>query len=391
MSQRQPIVWIWDLFCTVPYYSAELVASLVRNGIRTTLVSGKYYLDPDCFRGIEAVRTAGIFDLAWRLKRSANLRRIVRVGEGLANLSFWAAKAMFWPPDALHVQFLGFSRHRLPFEKWFLRLARMRGILLVYTVHDLLPHDTGTRFQREFKRLYRLVDRVICHSAAASEQLQQRFGVNSGKISIIPHGPLFYEASDGELPAELGDLQGRVVLWQGLIFPYKGIDSLLRAWKLHKDRGGVGTLVIAGTGAPALLTLIEEETRRLGDAASVRLLFRFLTPAELVGVYRRADVVVYPYKQITTSGALMTGIALGKAIVATDLPAFREIITHDVNGMLVPPSDDAALAHCIDSLLQNTAKRQTVEGEVKKMHDGGAAWDRVAHQTKQVYGSFHRS
>ena len=84
----------------------------------------------------------------------------------------------------------------------------------------------------------------------------------------------------------------------------------------------------------------------------VKLHFRFISTEELVALYRAADVVVYPYRAITTSGALATGLALGKAIVASDLPVFRELLTDRESALLVDPQDcDGAGrgAACLDA------------------------------------------
>ncbi len=116
-----------------------------------------------------------------------------------------------------------------------------------------------------------------------------------------------------------------LVLWQGIIFPYKGIDLLLNAWQKVEAHDEAACLVIAGTGAPELLEQIREQVSQLG-LKRVHLEFRFITTEELVALYRAADIVVYPYRAITTSGALATGLALGKTIVASDLPVFREFL-----------------------------------------------------------------
>ena len=61
---------------------------------------------------------------------------------------------------------------------------------------------------------------------------------------------------------------------------------------------------------------MREQVQRLG-LHNVTLDLRFVSPEELVALYRAADIVTYPYRAITTSGALATGLALGKAVVAS--------------------------------------------------------------------------
>ena len=219
------------------------------------------------------------------------------------------------------------------------------------TVHDLLPHDTGEIYVKTFDQLYRMVDGIICHSDHIKMRLESEFSVPEEKVAVIPHGPFFYDLPPAGLKSTLQSFAvepGEVfVLWQGIIFPYKGIDLLLRAWQQVEAQTEDACLVIAGTGAPEFLDQILGQVKELG-LKRVRLHFRFISTEELVALYRAADVVVYPYRAITTSGALATGLALGKTIVASDLPVFRELLIIGENAFLVDPQNSDELAVCVD-------------------------------------------
>ena len=105
------------------------------------------------------------------------------------------------------------------------------------------------------------------------------------KIKVIPHGPFFYDLPDAGHDATLRsfgiDPGKSTVLWQGIIFPYKGIDLLLNAWQKVEGDNENACLVIAGTGAPELLEQIREQVSKLG-LKRVHLHFRFITTEELV-------------------------------------------------------------------------------------------------------------
>jgi glycosyltransferase involved in cell wall biosynthesis len=94
---------------------------------------------------------------------------------------------------------------------------------------------------------------------------------------------------------------------------------------------------------------------------------------------------VYPYRAITTSGALATGLALGKTIVATDLPVFRELLTDGENARLVPALDAGALAEALVGLLQNPALRERLAERVRAMRFGDESWSAIAEKTVAVY------
>jgi glycosyltransferase involved in cell wall biosynthesis len=377
-----------DLWATVPYYTAYLSRALLAEGVDVTVGSISYYLDPDCFssRGIKV--DPGLLDVVGKFSLPRLLRRALKLLEALVNLSALTVRFLASPPDVIHVQFLPMLKWRLPLDFWFLGFCRKRGSKIVLTVHDLLPHDTGEALKETFFELYRMADRLICHSDHIRARLVAEFSVPEDKVSVIPHGPFFYDlpvAGSGQALQGFEKELGRVlVLWQGIIFPYKGVDLLLRAWQRVEAKGGDCRLVIAGTGTPELLEQIREQAKSL-ELKRVQLHLRFISARELVALYRAADVVVYPYRAITTSGALATGLALGKTIVASDLPVFRELLTHRENALLVDPEDSIALAGALIELARDADLRERLAGRVRAMDFGDQSWILIAKKTVQAY------
>jgi glycosyltransferase involved in cell wall biosynthesis len=176
------------------------------------------------------------------------------------------------------------------------------------------------------------------------------------------------------------------VLWQGIIFPYKGIDLLLNAWQQVEAGNDEAFLLIVGTGAPEFAEQIRDQIRRL-DLKRVQLHLRFISTEELVALYRAADIVVYPYRAITTSGALATGLALGKTIVASNLPVFRELLTDRQNALLVDPNNSAELAAALIELSTNSQLRSQLAASVLAMHFGDESWLSIANRTRNFYAA----
>ena len=96
-------------------------------------------------------------------------------------------------------------------------------------------------------------------------------------------------------------------------------------------------------------------------------------------------VVVYPYRAITTSGAIATGLALGKGIVASDLPVFRELLTDGETALLVNPADPVQLADALLRVTQEPDLRERLTRNVEDMHFGDQVWQQIAQQTSLVY------
>ena len=377
-----------DLLATVPYYTAYLAKALKREDVDLTVGSISYYLDPKCFssRGIRL--DPGLLNVVGRFQMARLPRRVLKLAETMVNLAALSVRVMIAPPDVVHVQYLPMLRWRMPLDLWFVELCRWRGAKIVLTVHDLLPHDTGEAHKAKFLQLYAMVDAMICHSDSIRARLAAEFAVPEAKVWVIPHGPFFYDLPPEGPDSVLHDFSlepGRMmVLWQGIIFPYKGVDLLLQGWRQVEERSDAW-LVIAGTGAPELLEQIRAQVSELG-LKRVKLHFRFISTEELVALYRAADVVVYPYRAITTSGALATGLALGKTIVATDLPVFRELLTDGENARLVPPLEPASLGAAVVELLEDAALRERLAAKVRAMRFGDESWMAIGRMTAAVYG-----
>jgi glycosyltransferase involved in cell wall biosynthesis len=377
-----------DLWATVPYYTAYLSRALLKEGVNLQVGSISYYLDPACFssRGIKL--DPGALDIVGRFHLPRLPRRILKLLESILNLSALAVRFLLSPPDVVHVQYLPMLLSRLPLDLWFVQICRKRGAKIVLTAHDLLPHDTGEAHKQTFSNLYRMVDGIICHSDNISTRLQAEFSVPQEKIAVIPHGPFFYDlpASNSEQTLRSFDLEPEklLVLWQGIIFPYKGIDLLLDAWQHVEASNSNVSLLIVGTGAPEFAEQIREQISRLG-LKNVQLHLRFISSEELVALYRTSDVVVYPYRAITTSGALATGLALGKTIVASNLPVFRELLTCRENALLVDPNNSAELAAALLELSNDSQLRSQLAANVVAMHFGDDSWLSIASRTKDLY------
>jgi glycosyltransferase involved in cell wall biosynthesis len=307
--------------------------------------------------------------------------------EYVGNLILLLGRWLSAPPDILHVQFLPLATVGNRLEMNWLRLVKLLGIRIVYTVHNLLPQDTECQFEGVYSQLYPLADRLICHDSSAARELERRFGVSRAKISVIPHGVLFQEAA----PSGAAAIRQRwgvaadecLVMWQGIIRAYKGLSCLLRAWRRVAAGGPRAKLAIVGTGEPSLLSALSREVEELGVRDSVRLELRFVSTQEMANLNDAADVLTYPYNEATTSGALMTGIARRKAIVATRLPAFEQVLRDGYNALLVSPGDEEQLASALSRLIDDPALRRDLGARLSEA--AFPDWNHIARMTCDCY------
>jgi glycosyltransferase involved in cell wall biosynthesis len=383
-------VFLLDLWCYAWHYDRYLCQSLETENLKVTLASVCPYRDPSYFARNGLRNDPGLVDIVPKLGiTNDSVRRALMLAESCLNMCALLARFAVSKPDILHVQWTPLAR-KLPFEIWFLWLTKKLKIRLVYTVHNVLPHDTGKRFIPIFKRLYAKMDALICHTDEAKSRLAREFSVDPHRIWVIPHGPLFHDAkrcSPQGAKARLSISESEtVVLWQGIVRSYKGLDFLLEGWHRMDARKMKARLLIAGTGESGLLKSIEQRRVGLNLEGSVRLDFRFIPDEELPTYYEASDVVVFPYREITTSGALMTALAYRKPIVATNLPGFRAVLRDKENALLVDYGDVEALASSLGELIRNRKERERLAFGVASSSDFNS-WSRIARETRQCYAS----
>ena len=225
------------------------------------------------------------------------------------------------------------------------------------------------------------MDAVVAHSEHGAARLRDEVGLDRGRVRVIPHGAFDYLTRLPEempLPAELEGAEGPVVLFFGLLRPYKGIETLLEAFR----RAGPGAeLWIVGNPRMEV-----EPLRRLAASAPgrVRFVTRFVADAEIPAIFRAADVVALPYLDAEHSGVLYTGLAFGKPMVLSAVGGFPEVAATGA-GRLVAPGDVAALAAALEELCGDAAARERLATAARAAAAGPFSWEEAARRTLDLY------
>jgi glycosyltransferase involved in cell wall biosynthesis len=289
-------------------------------------------------------------------------------------------------PSLVHITsdgigLLAFSRHFLA-----------RGAKVVYTVHDPVPHEENiTRWAKvvhRYKRVYqlpRLFDRlhaVHVHSEKHRHALGELYGRRVyDKTYVVQHGGGAAPAirSGGKVSPELTgrDLnKDYTVLFFGRIHPYKGLDHLVAACGIAREKGCRLSLVVAGEG--------DAQGACSGDDAHTVFINRFIEDGEVAALFKMASVVVLPYTSATQSGVAPLAFAFGKPVICTRVGALDELVIDSVTGLLVPPGDPHALAEAIMSL-SNDELREKMGRAAGSFLTEVLSWERVAAKHLQQY------
>src|SRR5918994_5881232 len=340
-------------------YDHALAAALARRGLDVELVTSRFVHGPPPAPVGYGV-TESFYRLATRLgDRAPGRRRAVKLAEHVPDMLRYRRRAA--AADVRHFQWLPVER----IDSHLLHAARPR----VLTMHNVIRREALDL------RLAGKMDAVIVHTRHGAELLGGR-----NNVHVIPHGAfehLTRQADERPLPAELAEVERPVVLYFGVVRPYKGVDVLVEALQEVED----AELWVVGRP----LGVSMERLRRLAPPGRVRFVERYVPDAELPAFFRRADVVALPHRSVDVSGVLFAGLAFGKAMVMSDVGGFRELVAEHGAGLLVPPGDSDALAAAIGGLLAAPEERRRLEGAAPPPASGPHSWGRLAELTAAVY------
>jgi glycosyltransferase involved in cell wall biosynthesis len=359
-------VQVVDASAFTPAYDHALCAALARAGASVSLITSRFAYGevaaPDGYRRRELFYRRALGTPGSRLRRAAKLA--THVPDMLRYRSVAAAA------DVVHFQWLdvpGADVHLLPDRP------------IVLTAHDLLPREPRPGQVGAQRRLYDRADAVIVHSAYGRRQLIEGLALTEDKVHVIPHGAFEHVASRARdpLPPELTDTGAPVVLFFGLLRPYKGIETLLRAWPGIEG----AQLWIVGRPMMDLAPL-----RRL-MGPDVQLVARYVAEGEVSALLARADLVVLPYERterFDQSGVLAGALAVGKAVVVSDIGGFSEVADAGA-ARLVAAGDPGALHEALADLVASPAEREKLAVAARRAADGPYSWDRAARETLALY------
>lgn len=212
-----------------------------------------------------------------------------------------------------------------------IHLGRKRGMKLVWTVHNLRPHEFGWRealiWPWFFPLFLRHVDGIISLSGVGEDILLGRYPrLRSRPRFVIPHG--HYRAvyqnivSNAEARRNLGiPSTAKVVGFIGAVRPYKNLPELIRCFRALGMPEAA--LLIAGRPLPDCMKSVIE---KLADNdARISCELRFIEDDELQIYFAAADLIVLPFSTILNSGSAMLALSFNRPVLTIAKGALVEL------------------------------------------------------------------
>jgi glycosyltransferase involved in cell wall biosynthesis len=264
--------------------------------------------------------------------------------------------------------------------------ARRRPI--VFTVHNIRPHEDSRIYECLCRVLFKLGDHFIVHSGENLATLREVYHIPDSRMTQIAHGPLDFPSGVFTREAVRQDLgfsnEHRVVLLFGAIRPYKGVDVALRALADVREEMPEVRLLIAGKpwetwdSYRALISA-------LGIEPFVSTDLRYIPAGEVAKFFLAADLVILPYRRFDAqSGVGAAALAFQKPLIVTDVGGLPDLVGD--RGWVVPCDDGKALAEKMGRCLRDPERLSEMARQSKRLCDEGS-WAEAAKKTYSVYES----
>jgi PEP-CTERM/exosortase A-associated glycosyltransferase len=278
------------------------------------------------------------------------------------------------------------------------------GIPVVYEIRAFWEDaavDHGTYSQNSWKyKLVNTLEKWVCLKAKSvavlcdglKEDLIDR-GIPFGKITVVPNAVSPDDFKHSEPDEEfirkwnLGDK--KVIGFIGSFYRYEGLDLLIDAFnRLGATRQDIALLLVGGGEMEAEL---KKQIERLHLKDKVIMPGR-ISHERIPAIYALVDVLVYPrysmrLTELVTPLKPLEAMAMGKALVASDVRGHRELIRQNVTGLLFPAGDASALGETVKNILDDNILSQKL-AEHALIWAQDHTWDKAVLNYSILYRDF---
>jgi glycosyltransferase involved in cell wall biosynthesis len=293
--------------------------------------------------------------------------------------------------EILHLHWLAFQTNILTvygkqlsfvLTLWSVTWAKLLRYKVVWTVHNVLPHESVTSNDTTVARyVAKIADAKIVHSSSALKQMRD-YGISVENTNIIPAGNYIGVYLDSITPVQArhqlhvnkGDF---LILFFGLIRSYKGVDDLV---DIFTQINALNVrLIIAGK---CLDETLNHKILEAQNNSNIDYYEGFIENSDVATYFKACDIVCLPFKAVTTSGSALLALSFGKPLIAPRTGALLDV-PEDI-GYLYDPTTPDALRKSIAKAIKEKAKLRE-KGDAALAYAKNLSWDSLAETTYKVY------
>jgi glycosyltransferase involved in cell wall biosynthesis len=165
----------------------------------------------------------------------------------------------------------------------------------------------------------------------------------------------------------------------------KGIVELVEAARLLRSQNFDLRLILAGGLDRLNPSCLREDEIRTWQGEDEDLVEWWGEVEDVRTVWAQAHVAVLPSHREGLPKSLLEAAACGRAMIATDVPGCREIVQHEITGLLVPAKNPSALARAIQTLMSNSHLRSAMALAARTRVENEFAQQYVIQNTLKLY------
>jgi len=235
-----------------------------------------------------------------------------------------------------------------------------------------------------------LSDKIICPSPSIAREIQRYCFVNEEKLHVVPNGISLkafdrVKAFDSTLLDKYGIEKENFVLYVGRLTFLKGVDYLIKAFRIARKECRDLKLVIMGSGpcAPHLKSVA-------CDMDGVLFIGHVDSPEIKKLLYESCLTVVVPSMHETLPTVIIEAMAYGKPVIATDVGGNPFMVRNGKNGFLVTPKDTESMSRFIKILCENPDLGKKMGAYGRELVEKEFSYEKMTTETLKVYDSLLR-
>lgn len=391
------------------HYAYQLCAAMAKEGAQVTLVTAREYELENFPHNFEVVQLmnlpsrksdpllmnpprnkleASMIKLFWQIRRGF---RAIKFITSWIQLTRHILKTK---PDIVQ-----FGETQFKFEALFYGILRRNGLTLSQICHEFETREVEKNlFIQMADKLLELTFNnfsiLFFHGEANKKRFLSLFNIPEDRLKTIRHGneqifpnPINEETISSSLKEKYGiQTHHQVVAFFGNVTPSKGVPELVEAFAIVAKRNEHARLVIAGMPSKQMdMAFVHQMVGNFNLNSRVVFDSRYLDIEEIGPLMKLATVLVYPYRNITQSGALQVAYAFSKPVIATAVGGFPEAVEHEKNGFLVQPESPSELADAILRIIEDERLAKRMGAHSKHLSDTMFAWEPIARDILNVY------
>jgi len=291
----------------------------------------------------------------------------------------------------VHIQWIRFS---LIDGILFSLCTRMFGKKVIYTAHDIVPHDRNTLLNRLiFRLVYKSQDEIIVHTEFIRNRILNEFNILKNKVHFIEHG-VYNIQTTKEITCENArdyfnlSKDDFVILFFGRIAKYKGVELIASNINKFTCENGKVKLIIAGEVAKDYETDFLNFLNNI-DTTNIIQRLSFIKTSDVELLFKSSDVTILPYKEASQSGVLFLSYAYGTPVIASRIGGFPNYIVQEKTGMLYDPKDELSFTHAINTAIHIFKKpNDELSNRIQTFANDNFSWNSSCRQLYSIYEKY---